>query len=403
MSSDLRRDIFRGLYNPIYRGEKPETESQPKHSPILSCWFRLPRRQNILAFLAVLCFFTFMWHAPQISHKNFLPESLTPPILITHKAPPPHFQDNPPIATLTAQEKQNHLLALARNLSSTPFPQHIYQTWKTISLVCDEAYDCQNSWFRKNPSHEYTFLTDKSALDYVVENFNASDPFIVHLFRNFPQRILAADILRYLVVYKNGGLYTDIDTECNKPVDEWLKNATASKPDIDLSGVNVVVGMELDVVNRTQYPDRWLVERIYKNRIQFLQWTLYAKPGHEIFRRMIMSIQDSAKEDISKTAKKSISQVRYTQTEILDKTGPFKWTEVIMGYINDIEGRKVEMEEYSGIEGSRKIGDVLFLPVNSWSPGMNHSHAGSDETSFVIHHFGGTWKLEFEKHDSDSD
>ncbi|KAF3911123.1 hypothetical protein AA313_de0207194 [Arthrobotrys entomopaga] len=397
MSSDLRRDIFRGLYNPIYRGEKSVADSLPKPSPILACWFRLPRRQNILAFFAILFFFTFAWRVPQLPHKSFLPESFTPPILISHKAPSPYFQESPKVAAFTAKEKQAHLLALARNLSATPFPKHIYQTWKSISLVCDEAYDCQNSWFRQNPSHEYTFLTDRSALDYVIQNFNTSDPFIVHLFRNFPQRILAADILRYLIVYKNGGLYTDIDTECNKPIDEWLTTAVSSTPDIDLNGVNVVVGMELDVVNRTRYPDRWLVERVYKNRIQFLQWTLYAKPGHEIFRRMIMAIQDSSKEDILKTPKKSISQVRYSQRDILDKTGPFKWTDVIMGYINDIEGRKVEMEEYSGIEGGRKIGDVLFLPVNSWSPGMNHSNAGWDDTSFVIHHFGGTWKIEFEK------
>ncbi|KAK6522187.1 membrane-bound alpha-1,6- mannosyltransferase Initiation-specific [Arthrobotrys megalospora] len=351
----------------------------------------IPRRQTVLIILNIFVLFAFIYH---ISHQSFLSISLLPSSPdIPPRSPLQHFYEETEKPGSSPKDIQSHLLSLAKQLSTIVFPKHIYQTWKTASLP-KVASDRQKSWILNNPSHEYTFLTDDAALQYVTENFNTTDPYIVQLYDKLPQRILAADLLRYLIAYKSGGLYVDIDTICNKPVDWWISSSISSQPDIRMEDINLVVGMELDVLDTNRYPDEWVAQNKFSERIQFLQWSVYAKPGHEVLRRMISSIQETVRKDISniRWRRKEISSLMYNEMKILDTTGPFRWTKVIMEYINQIEGREVGLLEYSGMKEARKIGDVLFLPVNRWSPGVRHSDAGSVETSFLVHYYGGTWK-----------
>ncbi|EPS44945.1 hypothetical protein H072_1059 [Dactylellina haptotyla CBS 200.50] len=308
--------------------------------------------------------------------------------------PEPHFYDEPAKSGLRTTEIQSHLQSLAKTLSSTAFPKHIYQTWKSFTLP-QIASERQTSWIGKNPGHEYTLLSDNTALEYVSENFNATDPEIVHIYKNLRQRILAADLLRYLIAYKSGGLYVDIDTICHAPIDQWVSGSIAGRTDIKIEDINLVVGMELDVLDQRRYPDNWVARNKFSERIQFLQWSVYAKPGHEVLRRMISSIQETVREDVSELPWwkwRDVSSLKYNEMKILNTTGPFRWTKVIMEYVSQIEGREVGLAEYSGIKEARKIGDVLFLPVNRWSPGVSHSDAGLIDTSFLIHYYSGSWK-----------
>ncbi|KAK6330825.1 membrane-bound alpha-1,6- mannosyltransferase Initiation-specific [Orbilia javanica] len=353
-----------------------------------------PRRQSLLLILNLLVLIVFIYHLSQGTGRDFLPISLLPPVQnFAAKSPLQEFYEEPEKSGVISKEIQSHLLSQAEKLSSIEFPKHIYQTWKTAYLP-QVAYDRQKSWVLNNPSHKYTLLTDITALQYVTEYFNTTDPYIVHLYKNFPQRILAADLLRYLIAYKSGGLYVDIDTICYTPVDHWMPRSIGNQPNIKLEGINLVVGLELDVLDTTIYPDEWIAKNKFSERIQFLQWSIYAKPGHEVLRRMISSIQETVREDISNMVwrRKDVSSLQYNELKILDTTGPFRWTKIIMEYINQIEGREVGLLEYSGIKKAKKIGDVLFLPVNKWSPGVTHSNAGSVETSFLVHYYGGSWK-----------
>ncbi|KAK6502378.1 membrane-bound alpha-1,6- mannosyltransferase Initiation-specific [Arthrobotrys conoides] len=353
----------------------------------------VPRRQSLLILNALLLL-VFLYHFCQVAGPNFLPNFSSPQTHnIAPKSPLQQFYEEPEKSGSIAKEIQSRLLSQAKKLSSVEFPKHIYQTWKTENLP-EIASDRQKSWIRNNPSHEYTLLTDITALQYVTENFNATDPYIVHLYTNFPQRILAADLLRYLIAYKSGGLYVDIDTICVTPIDLWMSRSIGNQQNIKIEDINLVVGLELDVLNTTRYPDEWVAKNKFSKRVQFLQWSVYAKPGHEVLRRIISSIQETARKDISNMVwrRKDVSSLRYSELKILDTTGPFKWTNIIMQYINQIEGREVGLHEYSGIKEAKKIGDILFLPVNKWSPGVLHSDAGSVDTSFLVHYYGASWK-----------
>ncbi|KAF3933936.1 hypothetical protein ABW19_dt0206273 [Dactylella cylindrospora] len=324
--------------------------------------------------------------------RNFMPTSGGASHGLSLDHPDQNFKPGFESSTLPPEQMQAELLAKAKVLSTKPFPKKIWQTWKTISLPAEDDYKNANSWGQKNPSHEYELLTDKTAERYVIDNFNETDPYIVFLYRGFTQRILAVDLLRYLIAFKSGGIYTDLDTRCNEPIDTWLPEAIKHMPDVKESDINIIIGMELDVFDKEKYSDEWVKDSGFKERIQFVQWTIYAKPGHEILQRMITSIQERVREDIASVPSKSILGVRYSSMEVLDRTGPFRWTRIVQKYINQIENRMVQESEYSGLTEAKKFGDVLFLPVNKMSPGVPHSNAGPDETSFLIHEFKGVWR-----------
>jgi mannosyltransferase OCH1-like enzyme len=45
-----------------------------------------------------------------------------------------------------------------------------------------------------------------------------------HLFaRPYPKDVERSDFFRYLIVLHTGGVYADIDTECRKPLDRFLR------------------------------------------------------------------------------------------------------------------------------------------------------------------------------------
>ncbi|KAF3904632.1 hypothetical protein ABW21_db0205736 [Orbilia brochopaga] len=383
MLPDSRREDYRDLES-YPSGKRP-------HNPVVSYFlniFRFPRRQTAIAIFNTLLLLLFLYQLPSVPRPAFLQSSSS--AVVTK--PFSHFGPDSDGPKLSPSERQARLLAKARNVSaSSIFPQKIWQTWKTITLPDEETYKLTNSWQKHNPGHEYELLTDATASRYVIDNFNETDPEIVEIYRKLPQRILAADLLRYLVIYKSGGLYTDLDTECKTPIDQWMSESLTHLPGVQASDINIVVGMELDVLNRTKWSDDWLRECGFSQRIQFLQWTLWARPGHEILRRMVQSIQESVSGDVELTSTRSISALRYAPNQILDRTGPWRWTRVIQRYIDEIEGRMVPIEEFGDIRGARRFGDVLFLSGGRWSPGLEHS--GSDQTSaFLQHHFRGSWK-----------
>ncbi|KAK6337959.1 membrane-bound alpha-1,6- mannosyltransferase Initiation-specific [Orbilia brochopaga] len=392
MLPDIRKDVFRGLSSPVYRSYHDEYDdkdsSLKRSSSPLSNFLgilRLPRRHTAVAALNTLLLILFFYNLPSI--PTFLRSG--PSAMAKSNA---LFSSNPAELTMLPSERQARLIEKARNVSaSSPFPKKIWQTWKTIALPDDDNYKFTSSWQKKNPTHEYELLTDATAERYVIDNFNETDPYIVELYRTFPKRILAADLLRYLVVYRSGGLYTDLDTECKMPIDRWMDESLTHLPGVEASDINVVIGMELDVLNRTRWSDDWVRNCGFSQRIQFIQWTIWARPGHEILRRMITSVQETVRADIALTSTKTISALRYTPNDILDRTGPWRWTRVIQRYVDEIEGRTVSIEEFGDIRGARRFGDVLFLSGGRWSPGLAHS--GSDQTdSFLAHHFRGSWK-----------
>tara|TARA_A100001035_G_C27642491_1_gene435263 strand:+ start:137 stop:829 length:693 start_codon:yes stop_codon:yes gene_type:complete len=93
-------------------------------------------------------------------------------------------------------------------------PKIIHQTWKDR--------DIPNKWTafvnqvqELNPDWEYRLWTDDDIDVFVEKEY----PDFYDTFNSFSKVIMKADVIRYLIMYKIGGVYLDLDYEVLQPFD----------------------------------------------------------------------------------------------------------------------------------------------------------------------------------------
>lgn len=96
-------------------------------------------------------------------------------------------------------------------------PAIIHQTWKSLHFPKDVAL-LKQGWERLNPSFEHRFYEDAGCRKVVAEVF----PDYIDDYDRLPVPVMRADVFRYAVVYRDGGVYADMDMECLKPIGSLL-------------------------------------------------------------------------------------------------------------------------------------------------------------------------------------
>jgi hypothetical protein len=66
------------------------------------------------------------------------------------------------------------------------------------------------SWIEKNPGWEYRFWTDDDLLAF----FREERPDLLDLYQSYTRPVQKADLARYCILQRFGGLYADVDTRC---------------------------------------------------------------------------------------------------------------------------------------------------------------------------------------------
>jgi mannosyltransferase OCH1-like enzyme len=96
---------------------------------------------------------------------------------------------------------------------------------------------------QSNPEWEANYLNDTASDEYVHRVF-AERPDIVSTYDALSVPILKADMMRYLLLYSEGGLWNDLDVECGKTkIEDWIPKEFGSKE------INLVVGGKVEPVN----------------------------------------------------------------------------------------------------------------------------------------------------------
>ena len=140
----------------------------------------------------------------------------------------------------------------------------------------------------KNPGYSWTLAVDEEVIDALRhESTGLRDTVDMLLERGAP-KVMLADIWRYAVLYKHGGVYADVDTVSRKPVDSWLPPAT---PAPQLAGDDrasaAYSGLSMD---------QCAIIIAMENDVHFCQWTLASIPGHPILGRVLELIVERAKD-----------------------------------------------------------------------------------------------------------
>ncbi|KAL9096544.1 MAG: hypothetical protein Q9163_006428 [Psora crenata] len=309
-----------------------------------------------------------------------------------------------PLAEVVTKNLRDQLAYQFEYDKGGKFPAYIWQTWKYTPGQADFGDNfrpAEASWTELHPGFVHEVVTDSEAL-YLLKHLYASVPEVIEAYEALPIPVMKADFFRYLILLARGGIYTDIDTTAIRSATDWLPE------EVPRSSVGLVVGIEAD-------PDRADWKDWYSRRIQFCQWTIQAKPGHPVLQDIVATIT----EDTLRMKKKGTLTAKKPEKSIMEFTGPAVWTDTIFNYLNNptyfkpSDGKNISWETFTGIEAAKKVGDVVVLPITSFSPGVQQMGAKEpdDPMAFVKHDFEerarhsvlgltaftGTWKPESER------
>jgi mannosyltransferase OCH1-like enzyme len=91
-------------------------------------------------------------------------------------------------------------------LSKQKIPRVIYQTFETLECT-DDMFNSIESWKNQNPDYEHYFFDNDKRIEFIQKYF---DKKVVDAYLKLIPGAFKADLWRYCVLYKNGGVYLDI-------------------------------------------------------------------------------------------------------------------------------------------------------------------------------------------------
>lgn len=281
--------------------------------------------------------------------------------------------------------------------------KNIFQMWKVP--VTDPEFpnkDLVANWKNENPTYKYNLYTDAEIHDILETHFSNTVPEVVEAFDLMPNKIIQSDFSRYLLIFLFGGVYSDIDTDLKKPVDNWF--------DSDRN-VGFVVSIEEDM-----NVENW--EHYMTRRIQFEQWTFKAKARHPILKKLIAKIVETtfnaAKNNKLQAYYKDFKGVdRCSSIDIMEWTGPVVWTDTVYNHLNSLENPTIvdidssrsytgtlygpETDEkqivswkfFTGLISPVMVDDIVIYPKLSFRDDPDNN---CGKYCYVHHKFGGSWK-----------
>ena len=103
-----------------------------------------------------------------------------------------------------------------------PIPKKIFQTWEVKeNQMTEEMQKIVNTWKQFNPDYEYHFYDNHDCELFIKNNFSKR---IYEVYCRIIPSAYKADLWRYCILYKYGGVYVDIDTICMNSIDKFLYN-----------------------------------------------------------------------------------------------------------------------------------------------------------------------------------
>jgi inositol phosphorylceramide mannosyltransferase catalytic subunit len=221
---------------------------------------------------------------------------------------------------------------------SMAIPRIIHQTWKSDRLPpLFRMY--QETWRRLHPGWEYRFYDDAACRRIVESHF----PDLLALYDGCPHPVQRADIFRYLIVAREGGLYADMDMECLRNLDPLLE------------GQRAVFGVEDRLSPRRT---RQLGHRYAERVANFI---FASEADHPVWGKVIGKL-------------KGLPGAWDLTAEVLETTGPGMLTNVVL-------------------ECRQSLG-LTVLPRICWAP-PNRGYPDCFPFNLHVyarHHFAGTWK-----------
>lgn len=217
-----------------------------------------------------------------------------------------------------------------------PIPRIVWQTARSHELPAP-ARPLTESWQSMNPRWRAVLCDDEEIDDLIASHFGRT---LLDAFRAMPVPVMRADIWRYAVLHVEGGVYADLDAECTRPIDDWIR-----------PGADIVIGLENDV--------------------HFCQWTIAAAPGTALSAHALDLVLERWHDGID-TSRKHF--VHY-------HTGPGLWTDAVRRLLG---GEGDARTLFRNFQGTRD--DVQLLDTDAFNGKYVRHHYGSRRWRGEVHY-----------------
>lgn len=188
----------------------------------------------------------------------------------------------------------------------TMIPKIIYQTWDTY-VFPDSVQSRLDIISKMYKGYEYKFFLDEDMDNFVKEHYSGE---ILECYNKLNIIVAKADFWRYLILYKFGGIYLDIDSDLKQPLDQLIHEND-----------DAIIAAE-------------------SNPNTFVQWALIFQAGHPILERTIDMVVDNIKHN------------RYPN-DIHKMTGPSVFTAALQSVHKELYGKEINHQ-------SIRLGDDII-------------------------------------------
>lgn len=211
-------------------------------------------------------------------------------------------------------------------------PRLIHQTFpaKTLPLELQTSVDTLHAL---NPAWRHTLYDDADIARFIRSNYGEG------IFGQYDQidpiyGAARADLFRYLLLYKLGGLYLDIKSAATRPLDDVLRSDDRfllsqwpNGPQAKFKGAG------------------WHEELAHIRDGEFQQWFIVSAPGHPFLKAVIENV-------LRNIGRYNPALHGVGKKGVLRVTGPIAYTLAIAPILDRYSYRRVDAERDLGIEYS---------------------------------------------------
>ena len=226
-------------------------------------------------------------------------------------------------------------------------PKNIFQTHKSRQYIESTPIlaNAVLSW-KRNKHFKHYFSNDYQCDEFIRIFF----PEIKDVYDRLPMKVMKADLWRYCIIYKYGGIYADADTE-----------------------------LKIDPLFLTNHNNKELVV-VPENDVHFCQWIFAAPANSPILKSII---------DLSVERIRNIKEIKGEHI-IHYLTGPGVFTDGIIIYLNKNNSIKRNEITYNKDNYGSSINGILEYEKNEYDNiFVFNSHFF--HSKMVKHLFSGSW------------
>ena len=229
--------------------------------------------------------------------------------------------------------------------------KNVFQTWKTQNFP-QKIEKILNKNRKLNPDFKFHIYTDDQLFDFVKSNYDSE---IFNAFEKLKHPVARADMWRYLILFKYGGVYLDIDSKFNNPITSFIED-----------------------------DDEGLISA-EKNKGNYVQWALFYKKEHPILSKTVEYIIENIdsglyKNDIEKLTGPKVYARSIEEIYKLAENKPLEWSKINkdsnIKFEFTINNQKHQARifgiDYSNnVQFKHKYSDLLYKESDHWLKSQN--------------------------------